>query len=90
MTHVYTRRDSQYGPSWHDKQSQESLERINAQRDTYQANTQAVTEAVMLLHSIRRTLVPILVLTVIAVIVGALAMIAAFTGGDPAATNPYG
>ena len=79
------------GPSWSTDHVKASLTRISTAATADQANTQAVTEAVVLLHSLRRILIwTVVIVPLILVAAGiALAITAANTGSSSCSYSVY-
>lgn len=77
------------GPDWSEGYPAESLRRIRASATVEEAGVQATTEAVILLHSIRRMLMwTLVIIPIIAVGLG-ITMIVLANASEPACTSIY-
>ncbi|MCG8926826.1 hypothetical protein [Lentzea sp. CC55] len=84
----YVQQEAEHGPMWNNGLPEASLRRIRASATVEEAGVQATTEAVILLHSIRRTLIWTLIIVPLTVL-GLLITIVAVGGEPTACTSVY-
>ncbi|HUQ57210.1 hypothetical protein [Lentzea sp.] len=72
----YVQQETERGPMWNNGLPEASLRRIRASATVEEAGVQATTETVILLHSIRRTLIWTLIIFPLAVLGLLIAMVA--------------